>query len=84
LELIFASGRHEAAILVSDCKSGKRLGLDLETGSHSWANSWANACVFVRSWEAEPPGNTALYTARNRENNRMVMLAVEIKGLTYQ
>lgn len=50
----------------------------------AWANSWANACVLVRCREAETPENIALNTAQNRENNRMVMLAVEIKELTYQ
>ncbi len=34
-----------------------------------------------RGWS---PRKQALHTAQNREDNRMVMLAVEIKGLTYQ
>jgi hypothetical protein len=38
----------------------------------------------MRTGEAETPGNTALGNAINRKNHRMVMLAVEIKGLTYQ
>jgi len=35
-------------------------------------------------WRGWSPRKQALYTAQNREKNRMVMLAVEIKGLTYQ
>lgn len=80
----FAVRPHAAAILVSDCKSGKPLGLSLKSANEPWANSWANACVLVRCREAETPENIALNTAQNRENNRMVMLAVEIKELTYQ
>lgn len=50
----------------------------------AWANSWANACVLVRCSEAETPENIALHTAQNRDFHRMVILAVEIKELTYQ
>jgi len=35
-------------------------------------------------WRGWSPRKQALDTAQNREKNRMVMLAVEIKGLTYQ